>query len=103
MNQEKPYWWPDAQGFVAGAVIFIIGAALFYRMINPSTVEDKVLDMMLTILFGTAFVAIINFLFGSSRSSQSKDETIATLAVMPADGPLQPASPKPSVNNGVQS
>jgi hypothetical protein len=92
-KQPAPYWWPDAQGFVAGSVILMAAISLFYRMMNPTNVEDKVLDMMLTILYGTAFVAIVNFLFGSSRSSQSKDETLATLAVMPGEPAAKALSP----------
>lgn len=91
-SSSRPFWMPDAQGFVAGSVILMAAVALFYRMGHPSTVDDKILDMMLTILYGTAFVAIVNFLFGSSRSSQNKDDTLATLATAPSI-----ASPPPPV------
>ena len=114
-SSDRPYWMPDAQGFVAGSVIILAAVALIYRMGHPSTVDDKILDMMITILYGTALVAIVNFLFGSSRSSQSKDDTLATLATAPiaaaaptvvsvpipatdADAPAAPApaaAPKP--------
>lgn len=92
---ERPYWMPDAQGFVAGAVIVLAAVALIYRMSHPSTVDDKILDMMITILYGTALVAIVNFLFGSSRSSQAKDDTLATLATAPiatAGAPVIPSA-----------
>lgn len=90
----KPWWAPDARGFVILAVILIAATALFYRMTHLSTADDKVLDMMLTILFSTALVAIINFLFGSSRSSAEKDDTINRIALMPSpEGPPAPAAP----------
>ncbi len=80
---RKPWWAPDARGFVIAAVLLIAAVALFYRMTHLSTSDDKVLDMMLTILFSTALVAIINFLFGSSRSSTEKDDTISRISLMP--------------------
>lgn len=89
---DKPWYAPDARGFVAAAVIVMAAVVLFYRMTHASTVDDKVLDMMLTILFGTAFVAIINFLFGSSRSSADKDDTLNKVALMPP-APALPAAP----------
>jgi hypothetical protein len=93
---SKPWWAPDARACVAAAVIFMAAVVLFYRMTHASMVDDKVLDMMLTILFGTAFVAIINFLFGSSRSSADKDDTLNKVALMPsAPVPASSADPVP--------
>lgn len=93
-TNSKPWWAPDAQGFVIGAVVFMVGVALFYRMTHPAEINDKLLDMMLTILFGTAFVAIINYLVGSSRGSQAKDETqnkiMEKLTSAPPNGPVAP-------------
>jgi hypothetical protein len=94
MKQEKPWWAPEAQGFVIASVLLMCLWAMTYRMIWPSTVDDKVLDMMMTILFGTSFVAIINYLFGSSRSSAAKDEAITKIAMEPAPSP-PPAPPTP--------
>lgn len=94
-DQERPFWMPDMPGFVAGAVILMAAGALAYRMTHPSPVDDKVLDMMLTMLYGTAFVAIINFLFGSSRSSQNKDDTLAAIAAQPTVVAPPPVPPTP--------
>lgn len=90
MNQtNRPFWWPDAQGFVIGAVLIIVAICVFYRMTHASTADDKVLDMMLTILFSTCLVAIVNYLFGSSRSSANKDDALISIAGTPS--PTQPA------------
>jgi hypothetical protein len=43
--------------------------------------------MMLTIIFGTALVAIINYLFGSSRSAASKDDAINKIATTTTKAP----------------
>jgi hypothetical protein len=80
MNNEKPWWAPDAQGFLAGAIVIICGVALFARMRSTSTVDDKMLDTMITILFSTCLVTVYNYSFGSSRGSQAKDETMNKIA-----------------------
>jgi len=95
----KPWWAPDAQGFVIGAVVFMAAVALFWRMTHPAEINDKLLDMMLTILYGTAFVGIVNYLVGSSRGSQAKDETqnkiMEKLTSAPPNGPVAPV-PSPT-------
>lgn len=113
-RSPAPFWWPDAQGFTIGAIIIICAACLFYRMTHASTTDDKVLDMMLTIMFGTALVAIINYLFGSSRSSAAKDDTLNRIAleptpptppvvavpVAPTPSPSQTPAPAPQTSTG---
>lgn len=81
---EKPYWMPDAQGFLAGAIVFITGAALFIRMFHASATEDKMLDTMITIMFSTCLVTVYQYTFGSSRGSSAKDETLNKIAMMPS-------------------
>lgn len=71
---ERPWWAPDAQGFLAAAIVVICGTALFVRMFRTSTVDDKMLDTMITIFFSTCLVTVYQFSFGSSRGSQTKDE-----------------------------
>lgn len=94
-DPRRPWWAPDLQATVALAIVAIVAAALFFRMTHPTQVEDKQLDTMLTIVFSTALVAIINFLFGSSRSSQSKDDTLASIASMPTTVVAPSPSPTP--------
>lgn len=86
-SDVRPWWAPDAQGFMIFSVTVIAAISLFYRMTHPSEVNDKLLDMMLTLLFGTALVSIVNYLFGSSRGSASKDEAINKIAMMPTTPP----------------
>lgn len=93
-DQDRPWWVPDARGFTIAAVLFIVMVCLFYRMTTPSQVDDKVLDMMLTVLFSTALVAIINYLFGSSRDSGEKTETISKIALEPSPPAAPPAVPR---------
>ena len=98
MSPERPFWFPDAQGFMMIAVVGMAATVLFYRMSNPGNNDDKLLDTMVTILFGTAFVAIINWLYGSSRGSMNKDDAITKIAV--AATPAAPPKPPAPTQNG---
>ncbi len=80
---NKPWWAPDAQGFLAAAIVGLCGLALLIRMFKTSTVDDKMLDTMITILFSTCLVTVYNYSFGSSRGSSVKDETIVKMATAP--------------------
>lgn len=75
MNNERPWYAPDAQGFLATAIVVMCFTALMVRMFSPSNIDDKMLDTMITILFSTCLVTVYQFTFGSSRGSQVKDET----------------------------
>lgn len=98
---EKPWWAPDAQGFLAGAIVFITGAALFIRMFHTSATEDKMLDTMITILFSTCLVTVYQYTFGSSRGSSAKDDTLNKIAMMPS-GPVPPAPPPVTTTTTVE-
>ncbi len=96
MNDTKPWWAPDAQGFLAGAIVAICGVALFIRMFRTSNVDDKMLDTMITILFSTCLVTVYQYTFGSSRGSAAKDEVqnkmvTALTGTGPGNGTVTPA------------
>lgn len=91
---QRPFWIPDMQSIAACAIILICAAALFVRMFHPSGIEDKMLDTMITILFSTCLVGVFQYLFGSSRGSDKKDDTIATaLPPAPEPAPVPSATP----------
>lgn len=92
-DNPRPWWAPDAQGFLACAIVLICAVSLFMRMRAPSVVDDKMLETMLTILFSTCLVTVYNFSFGSSRGSAAKDDTqnkIVEKLTSPS-GPVMPA------------
>lgn len=92
-DNQKPYYWPDAQGFLAGAIVVMCFTALMIRMFH-TTPEDKMLDTMITILFSTCLVTVYQYTFGSSRGSQNKDDTINKIALTP---PVIPPIETPKV------
>ena len=93
MQSERPFWWPDAQGFVIIGVLLLCGVTLLTRMYHPGPPDDKLLDTMITILFSTCLVSIINYLFGSNRDSKDKNETIKALATAQPTAPAVPVVP----------
>ena len=104
----KPWWAPDAQGFLAGAIVMVCGTALFARMASTSNVDDKMLDTMITILFSTCLVTVYNYTFGSSRGSAAKDDTTnkivekLTSTAPPSGGPVAPV-PAPAVTDAASA
>lgn len=99
-NEQRPWWAPDAQGFLAGGIVLICGIALFVRMAITSATEDKMLDTMITILFSTCLVTVYNYSFGSSRGSAAKDDTtnkivekLTSTAPAGNPGPVAPIPP----------
>jgi hypothetical protein len=73
-------------------------------MLSTNTVDDKMLDTMITIMFSTCLVTVYNYTFGSSRGSSAKDETTnkivekLTAAVpIPPTPPVDPTPPVPEV------
>lgn len=90
MNKDKPFWWPDMQGFAVCAIVLITGGALFVRMFHGGPQDDKMLDTMITIMFSTCLVTVYNFLFGSSRSSAAKDDTLNKIAGTATNPPIPP-------------
>lgn len=91
----RPFWWPDAKGFLMMAIVAICYRTVSYRMSNPTPTEDKVLDMMITILFSTCLVIVYNYAFGSSSGKEAQDNTISKMAEKPVAvvAPVAPVAP----------
>ena len=41
MNQNKPWFWPDTQGFLAIAIITVMSAVIFVMLFHPTTMDDR--------------------------------------------------------------
>ncbi len=101
-KSPRPYWFPDAQGFVIFGILILCGSALYIRMFHGGLQDDKMLDTMITILFSTCLTGIVNYLFSSNRDSKDKNETIRALAVSqqapPAPIPVVPPTNPPAAS-----
>jgi len=101
MGRDKPFWMPDTQGFLAIAIVSLIGAVLVLLLTKPITLDDKttgLLQVMLGILLGS-FKDVYSFFFGSSKGSEKKDDAllsgaVITPTVIPPTEPVQP-QPRP--------
>ena len=93
----KPFWMPDTQGFLAIAIVSLIGSVLVLLLTKPITLDDKttgLLQVMLGILLGS-FKDVYSFFFGSSKGSEKKDDAILSGVVAPTTPVIPPSEPQP--------
>lgn len=93
MNTNKPWFWPDTQGFLAIAIITVMSSVIFVMLFHSTTMDDRTQGVLMTILgvLVGALKDVYGFYFNSSSSSKLKDDTIKELAVS-----IPPATQDPS-------
>ena len=100
---DKPYWLPDTQGFLAIAIIAVVAGLAFILLLGTVKFDDKVAGAFMTLLgvLMGSLKDVYSFYFGSSRSSDKKDDALITQAAA-ATGTIPPASFSPplSMKNG---
>jgi hypothetical protein len=79
MQKLRPFWIPEVRDFIGLIVISAMVGMLFILLLRPVTVPDNQMTNILIGGFMTATTAVIQFYFGSSKSSAAKDDTINTL------------------------
>jgi hypothetical protein len=93
VNRDKPWFWPDTQGFLAIAIITVMAAVIFIMLFHTATMDDRTQGVLMTILgvLVGALKDVYGFYFNSTSSSKLKDATIQTLsATLPeVKGPTQ--------------
>lgn len=91
MKTEKPFWMPDTQGFLAIAILGIVGFVVVLLMFKGVPTESKdILNVALGVLLGS-LKDVYSFFFGSSKGSEKKDDAILSGAVQA----VPPVEPKP--------
>jgi hypothetical protein len=95
--RSKPFWLPDTQGFLAIAIVAIVGGVIALLLLHPITLDDKqtsLLQVLLGILIGS-FKDVYSFFFGSSKGSEKKDDALISGAVSPTSTPpiIPPSQP----------
>jgi len=84
---NKPWYWPDTQGFLAVAIITIMSAIVLILLLHAVQMTDTVQGVLMTIigvLAGT-LKEVYSYYFSSSSGSKAKDETLKAVveAVVP--------------------
>lgn len=75
----RPYWIPDVKGWLAFAVVVLVGFMLTMLMLRPLAIDERVsnlLSMLIGLLVG-CFKDVFSYYFSSTQGSQDKDKTIA--------------------------
>jgi hypothetical protein len=85
--KQKPFWVPDTQGFLAIAILALIGTVIIILCFRPLPVENKdVLNIGLGVLLGS-LKDVYSFFFGSSKGSEKKDDALIAGAITPTSTP----------------
>src|ERR1700744_3329785 len=95
MSKPKPFWVPDTQGFLAIAILALIGTVVIILLLKPIATENKdVLNIALGVLLGS-LKDVYSFFFGSSKGSEKKDDALISGAVSPTSTPpiVPPSQP----------
>lgn len=89
MKPDKPWWMPDTQGFLAVAILTLVGAVTFILLLHNSTMDDKTASA-LTLVLGILLAAlkdVYSFFFGSSKGSEKKDDALISGSISPTSTP----------------
>lgn len=97
--------WNDTQKILAFIVVCSFIIVLFILTLFPPKGMDQTMLTLVNVLLGALvakFSSVVDYYFGSSRSSTNKDSMIAALATPPTNGgnghssdasPATPATP----------
>lgn len=87
MKKDKPFWFPDTQGFLSVAIIGLMAAVILILLLKDYTnLNEKVYGALLTLLgvLAACFKDVYSFFFGSSKGSEKKDDAMIASSLPPA-------------------
>jgi uncharacterized YccA/Bax inhibitor family protein len=90
--------WNDTQKLLAFVVVAAFIVVIFVWMLHPPSTDSAataVLNTLVGTLGGFAGM-VVTFYFGSSRTSATKDQTIAALTANPSPGGNGHSQPSPT-------
>ncbi len=103
--KPKPYWLPDTQGFLAIAIIVLIGTIVLLLIMRPIVIDERTSGVLMTVIgvLTACLKDVYSFFFGSSKGSDKKDDAlIKTVADTTSNSP-PPAPPAPVIVNNTTS
>lgn len=79
---EKPWFWPDTQGFLAITIVALIGSIVYILLLHPVKIDDKIQGMLMAVIgvLVACLKDVYSFFFGSSKGSAAKDDTISKMS-----------------------
>ena len=93
MENKRPVWLPDTQGFLALAIIALVAVIVLILLTHPPQIDERTSGVLMTIV-GVLIACmkdVYAFFFGSSKGSKDKDVTLSAIASDPT-----PAAPAPA-------
>lgn len=74
----KPFWWPDTQGFLAVAIIFLISIIVLLLLLHPVQMDEGTRGVLMTVIgvLVASLKDVYAFFFGSSKGSEKKDDAL---------------------------
>jgi len=72
---------PDARGWTMIGLFALTGGILGAVAFNPTLEKNELFSSLATLIVGAGgFLGAVGFMFGTSKASSDKDQTIATMA-----------------------
>lgn len=69
----RPFWWPEARGFVAIGVFLLALLVIVLSARYPELMKEQLWVQIVTALVLTALIGLVlNFWFGTSKGSADK-------------------------------
>ena len=94
MSGGSPWWWPRMRDILAWLSTIIFGGSYIIPLLHPK-IDQQILQSLndyqgaIILQWG----GMMGYYFGTSKSSATKDDTIATLSQNQPTPPPQPAPP----------
>ena len=97
VQRPRPFWLPDTQGFLAIAIILLMGTIVLILLNSDTQFDDKTAGVLMTVLgvLTACLKDVYSFFFGSSKGSDKKDDVISAIAAAPPAAPAPAAPPTP--------
>lgn len=104
MNNTRPFWLPDTQGFLAVAIIALIATIALILLTHPPQIDERTSGVLMTLIgvLVACLKDVYSFFFGSSKGSEKKDDAmIAGTLLPPTAGGTGGTPPTPSTSSTV--
>lgn len=87
--RPRPYWLPDTQGFLAIAIITLMGTVVLLLLQSEPKFDDKTAGVLMTVLgvLTACLKDVYSFFFGSSKGEEKKGDVISNIATTPTPPP----------------